>query len=64
VSSSTIEHEETIHRRNFYACQTIRNCPGTSERARQSVVRRVHACTDSGGRYLKDFILNFFLDKQ
>jgi len=35
----------------FYACQTIRNCLGTFERVRQSVIRSVHACFDSGGHF-------------
>jgi hypothetical protein len=56
VYSATIENEETRHQRIFYACQTIRNRPGTLERVRQSMIRRVHACIDSGGGYFENLL--------
>jgi hypothetical protein len=40
---------QTLHRRIVDACQTIRNCPGVSERMRRSMMRRVEACTESHG---------------
>jgi len=49
VYSAQSENEETIHQCNFYPCQTLRNLSGTSEWVRESMVRRVHACIDSGG---------------
>jgi len=35
------------------AFQTIRNRPWTFEMARQSMIRRVHGCIDSGGRHFE-----------
>lgn len=47
--SGPISNKETLHKRIFDACHTIRNHCGTSERVGQCVIRRVHACFDSGG---------------
>jgi hypothetical protein len=41
--------EETLHQRNFYACESFRTFAGTFERVRQSVIRRIHAYADSSG---------------
>jgi hypothetical protein len=46
----------TFHQRNLYACQTIRNRLDTFERVRQSVIRRVQACIDSGGGCLEHLL--------
>jgi len=51
VCSAPTENEETHHNRIFDACQTIRNRLGTFERVRRSMIRHVHAYTDSGEGY-------------
>jgi len=51
VCSSPPETEKTDHQRIFDACRTIRNRLGTSERVRRSMIRHVHAYTDSGEGY-------------
>lgn len=45
------ENEERLHKRIFYARQTVRNCAGTFERMRQSTVRLVQTYLDSGGHF-------------
>jgi len=35
------------------ACKTIRNRPGTFDRAPQSTIRRVQACTDEDGGHFE-----------
>jgi hypothetical protein len=49
--SASIENEETLYQPILDACQIIRNHPGTCERVRQSMIRRVHMCiySDGGG---------------
>jgi hypothetical protein len=47
--SNPIENKETLDQLIFYACQTIRNRPGTSQKVRQSIIKRLHMCTDLGG---------------
>ena len=46
VAYSGPVNEETVDHCIFYACQIIRNYPGTFERVRQSMIRCVHACLD------------------
>jgi hypothetical protein len=48
VYSGPIENEETLHQHIFYDCQTICNCPRTSERVPMVMIRHVHACIYSG----------------
>jgi hypothetical protein len=43
------ENKAALHRRIIYACQIILNSRGKFESVRQSMIRRVHPCTDSGG---------------
>jgi hypothetical protein len=43
--------QNDISPKNFYASQTICNLPGTFKTVRESMIRCVHACIDSGGRY-------------
>ena len=47
---SSVDNEQTLHQRSFSACQTYRKRSETFEMVRQSVIRRVHACVDFGGR--------------
>ena len=51
MHSPLIEDEETLHQRDFDPCQTIRNAPG-----RQAMIRRVHACLDSGGGHFENLL--------
>jgi hypothetical protein len=51
-----IENEETLHKRIFYACRTIRSLSGTFESLRQYMIRRVPACIDAGGRYFEHLL--------
>ena len=51
VCSSTIENGQTFRQHICDIFQTIYNRPGTSERARQSMIRRVHVWIGSGGGY-------------
>jgi len=53
VYSSSIKNEESLHQRNFYICQTLRNRPLTYDRVRQSIVRRVSACIDLDWGYFE-----------
>ena len=53
VYSTPIENKQTLHQRIFYACQTTHTCPGTFENVRQSTIRHVQACTDSGAEHFK-----------
>ena len=53
--SSLIANEQTHHKGNFYARQTILYHPGTFGRGRQSVIRRVHTCAISDGGRLSIF---------
>ena len=46
---------------HFYAHQTIRNRPATSDRTRQSMIRCVHACTDLAKRVFRAFAVNKYL---
>jgi hypothetical protein len=48
VYSAPIEIEETLHQRISDASTTIRERFGTFEIAQQSVIRCIHACTESG----------------
>jgi hypothetical protein len=53
IPSVQLQLEMNRHfQRIFYAYQTIRNHPRIIDRVRQSTVRRVDACTDSGGGHL------------
>jgi hypothetical protein len=47
----------TLHHSIFDACQVIVNRPRTFERMRESMTRRVHARTDSGGRHFEHLLL-------
>ena len=49
LCSSQTENEHTLHQRNFYACQTVRDLSGTSGVLRQVMIRSVLACCYSGG---------------
>jgi hypothetical protein len=51
VYSAPIQNEETLHKRIFYACQTIHNRRLTRERLQQSVIRRIYSCGDLGGEH-------------
>jgi hypothetical protein len=42
--SAPVKNEDTIHQRTFCVRQTIRNRPGTFQRVRKSLIRRVHTC--------------------
>jgi hypothetical protein len=42
----------TLHQRICHACQIIRNCLGTFESARKSMLRRVHVRTGSDAGHL------------
>jgi hypothetical protein len=46
VYAAPAGNEGAIHHRTVDACHTIRNYPGIFERMRQSMVRRVEACTE------------------
>jgi hypothetical protein len=50
------ENEERLHHPIFNAYQTIRNHHGTFERAKQSMIRHVHAGIDSGGRHVEHLL--------
>ena len=52
VYSASIENEQTLHQRIFDVCQIIHHRTRTFETVQQYMIRRVHACTDSGGTYL------------
>ena len=56
VYSAPTENEGTLRQRIFDACPTIRNGPGTFDRVRHPVIRRVHACMDSGGGHSKHLL--------
>ena len=47
-NSYPIGNEKPLHQRVLDACQTIRSRPWTFERARQSIIRYMHASIDSG----------------
>jgi hypothetical protein len=47
VYAAPVDNEEGPHHRIVDACQIIRNYPGTFERMRRSVMRRVEACIES-----------------
>ena len=51
-----IEDEETLHQRDFDPCQTIRKRSGTLGRVRHAMIRRVHACLDSGGGHFENLL--------
>jgi hypothetical protein len=53
--AAPVDNEETLHR-IVDACQTIRNCPGISERTRRSVMRRVEACIETHGGHFEHFL--------
>jgi len=40
----------------FLCCQTIRNRPGTVGGVQQSMITRVHACTDAGTEHFKHLL--------
>lgn len=56
VYPAPTENGDTLHQRIFDVCQTTRNRPETSETVRQSVIRRAHACVDSGGAHLQHLL--------
>jgi hypothetical protein len=56
VYSVRIDNEDTLYQRISDACQTIRNLPGNLDRVRQSMIRRVNACNDSGGGHFEHFL--------
>jgi hypothetical protein len=56
VYSAPIENEGTLHQLIFNTCQTICNRRGISESVRQLTIRRVHECTESGGKYFEKFL--------
>jgi len=56
VYSAPIENEGTLNQRIFVACPTIRSGPGIFDRVRYPVIRRVHACIDSGGGHSEHFL--------
>jgi hypothetical protein len=41
--AAPVDNEDALHRRIVDACQSIRNCPGISERILRSMMRRVEA---------------------
>jgi hypothetical protein len=47
---------EDISPTHFYACQSIRSRSQTSDMMRQSMIRRVHACIDAGGRFCSFYV--------
>jgi hypothetical protein len=52
VYAAPVDNEEAFHHRTVDACQTIRNCPGISERMRRSIMRRVEECAEPhGGKF-------------
>ncbi|KAM0730400.1 hypothetical protein ACS0PU_002729 [Formica fusca] len=53
VYAVEITNEEKLHQRIVDACKTIRNRHGIFERVRQSVIRRVHACIETGGGHFE-----------
>jgi hypothetical protein len=58
VYSAAIQNEETLIQCIFYACQTILNHAGTSEKNDTVHDRCVHACIDLGTRTFQAFALN------
>ena len=56
VYSSPIENEETLHQRIFHVCQIINHHSWTFEAVQQCMIRRVHACTDSGGTHFEHLL--------
>jgi hypothetical protein len=55
VYAAPVDNEEAIHRRIVDACQNIRKYPSISERMRQSMMRRVEACTEPHGGHFEHF---------
>jgi hypothetical protein len=53
VYAAPDDSEEALHRRIVDVCQTIRNYPGIFEWMRQSMMRRVEACTESHGGHFE-----------
>jgi hypothetical protein len=56
VYSAPIQNEYKLNQRLLYACQTIRNAPGTFEKVLTSMVSCVHVCIDSGGEHFKHLL--------
>jgi hypothetical protein len=57
VYAAPVDNEETLHHRTVDACQTIRNCPGISERMLRSMMRRVEASIECPGGHFDPLIL-------
>jgi hypothetical protein len=60
LNATPVDNEETHLRRIVDACQTIRNCPGISERMRRSMMRRVEACIESYGGHFERLLQMYF----
>jgi hypothetical protein len=60
LNAAPVDSEEALHHRIVDACQTIRNCPGISERMRRSMMRRAEACVESHGGHFEHLLLMYF----
>jgi hypothetical protein len=55
-NAAPVDSEEALHHRTVDACQTIRNCPGISERMWRSMMRRAEACVESHGGHFEHLL--------
>jgi hypothetical protein len=56
VCAAPVDNEETLHHRIVDACQTVRNCSGTFERMRRSMMRRIVGRTESHGGHFEHLL--------
>ena len=56
VYSAIIENKERFHQRIFLCLSNYSQPPWDLEMVHQFMIRRVHACTDSGGRHFEDLL--------
>jgi hypothetical protein len=56
VYSASIENEKALRQHILYACQTVRNRPGTFENVRQSTIRPVYTFIESDGGYFEHLL--------
>jgi hypothetical protein len=54
--AAPVDIEEALHHRIVDALRTIRNYPGTFERLRPSMMRRIEACIKSHGRHFEHLL--------